>query len=301
VQVGVLDYTFVSTALLPLAIGVIMFGLGLALTLGDFARVVQYPRAVVVGLVVQTVVLVPVAFAIAKLLALPPLLAIGLMLLAAAPGGAMANVFSHLAHGDVALNVTLTAINSLLALAWLPLVMNWSLAHFLGAEQYVPPPTQKIIDVATFIVLPVIVGMVVRQLWPALARRAESPVRLASVLLLACVVALTIVTSRETLAASFAAVGVACIVLNLVSMGLGYAIPRLAGLPTPQVISISFEIGVHNAAVAIFMAMQVLNEDVAAVPAALYGLVMIATASIAVTWLRHRHARNTVAIGQVQE
>jgi len=297
----VLDYTFVSTALLPLAIGVIMFGLGLALTLGDFARVVQYPRAVVIGLVVQTVVLVPVAFAIAKLLALPPLLAIGLMLLAAAPGGAMANVFSHLAHGDVALNVTLTAINSLLALAWLPLVMNWSLAHFLGAEQYVPPPTQKIIDVATFIVLPVIVGMVVRQLWPALARRAESPVRLASVLLLACVVALTIVTSRETLAASFAAVGVACIVLNLVSMGLGYAIPRLAGLPTPQVISISFEIGVHNAAVAIFMAMQVLNEDVAAVPAALYGLVMIATASIAVTWLRHRHARNTVAIGQVQE
>jgi BASS family bile acid:Na+ symporter len=295
-----LDYTFVSTALLPLAIGVIMFGLGLALTLGDFARVVQYPRAVVVGLVVQTVVLVPVAFAIAKLLALPPLLAIGLMLLAAAPGGAMANVFSHLAHGDVALNVTLTAINSLLALAWLPLVMNWSLAHFLGAEQYVPPPTQKIIDVATFIVLPVIVGMVVRQLWPAPARRAESPVRLASVLLLACVVALTIVTSHETLAASFAAVGVACIVLNLVSMGLGYAIPRLAGLPTPQVISISFEIGGHHAAVAIFMAMQVLNEDVAAVPAALYGLVMIATASIAVTWLRHRHARNTVAIGQVQ-
>jgi BASS family bile acid:Na+ symporter len=296
-----LDYTFVSTALLPLAIAAIMFGLGLALTLGDFARVVQYPRAAVVGLLVQTVVLVPVAFAIAKLLALPPLLAIGLMLLAASPGGAMANVFSHLARGDVALNITLTAINSLLALAWLPLVMNWSLAHFLGAEQYVPPPTQKIMEVATFIVLPVIVGMALRRLLPALARRAESPVRLASVLLLACVVALTIVTSRDTLAASFAAVGVACIVFNLVSMGLGYAIPRLAGLPMPQVISISFEVGVHNAAVAIFMAMQVLKQDAAAVPAALYGLVMIATASITVTWLRHRHARNAVAIGQVQE
>jgi BASS family bile acid:Na+ symporter len=278
-----------------------MFGLGLALTLEDFARVVQYPRAAVVGLLVQTVVLVPVAFAIAKLLALPPLLAIGLMLLAASPGGAMANVFSHLARGDVALNITLTAINSLLALAWLPLVMNWSLAHFLGAEQYVPPPTQKIMEVATFIVLPVIVGMVLRRLRPALARRAERPVRLASVLLLACVVALTIVTSRDTLAASFAAVGVACIVFNLVSMGLGYAIPRLAALPMPQVISISFEVGVHNAAVAIFMAMQVLKQDAAAVPAALYGLVMIATASITVTWLRHRHARNAVAIGQVQE
>jgi BASS family bile acid:Na+ symporter len=296
-----LDYTFVSTALLPLAVAAIMFGLGLALTLEDFARVVQYPRAAVVGLLVQTVVLVPVAFAIAKLLALPPLLAIGLMLLAASPGGAMANLFSHLARGDVALNITLTAINSLLALAWLPLVMNWSLAHFLGAEQYVPPPTQKIMEVATFIVLPVIVGMVLRRLRPALARRAERPVRLASVLLLACVVALTIVTSRDTLAASFAAVGVACIVFNLVSMGLGYAIPRLAALPMPQVISISFEVGVHNAAVAIFMAMQVLKQDAAAVPAALYGLVMIATASITATWLRHRHARNAVAIGQIQE
>lgn len=296
-----LDYTFVSTALLPLAIGVIMFGLGLALTLQDFGRVVQYPRAVVVGLLVQTVVLVPVAFAIAKLLALPPLLAIGLMLLAASPGGAMANVFSHLSHGDVALNVTLTAINSLLALAWLPLVMNWSLAHFLGAEQYVPPPTQKIMEVAMFIVLPVIVGMVVRQLGPTLASRAERPVRLASVLLLASVVALTIVTSRGTLAASFTAVGVACIVLNLVSMALGYAIPRLAGLPMPQVISISFEVGVHNAAVAMFMATRVLNQDAAAVPAALYGLVMITTAAIVVTWLRYGHARNTVAIGQARD
>ena len=161
-------------ALLPPAIGVIMFGLGLSLTLADFARVVRYPRAVIVGLLVQTVVLVAVAFAITRLFALPPLLAVGLMLLAASPGGVMANVFSHLAHGDVALNITLTAINSLLALVWLPLVMNLALGYFLGAEQHLPPPTQKMFEVAKFIVLPVIVGMLVRRLWAAGTARRES-------------------------------------------------------------------------------------------------------------------------------
>jgi BASS family bile acid:Na+ symporter len=287
-------------ALLPPAIGVIMFGLGLSLTLADFARVVRYPRAVIVGLLVQTVVLVAVAFAITRLFALPPLLAVGLMLLAASPGGVMANVFSHLAHGDVALNITLTAINSLLALVWLPLVMNLALGYFLGAEHYVPPPTQKIIEVATFIVLPVIVGMLVRRLWAALAQRAEHPVRVASVLLLACVVVLSIAGSRETIAADFAAVGLACLLFNLISMALGYAIPRLAGLPVRQSISISFEIGVHNAAVAIFVAMQILKENDAAVPAAIYGLVMITTGSMACAWLRRRHARNSAIASQVQ-
>jgi len=287
-------------ALLPPAIGVIMFGLGLSLTLADFARVVRYPRAVIVGLLVQTVVLVAVAFAITRLFALPPLLAVGLMLLAASPGGVMANVFSHLAHGDVALNITLTAINSLLALVWLPLVMNLALGYFLGAEHSVPPPTQKIIEVATFIVLPVIVGMLVRRLWAALAQRAEHPVRVASVLLLGCVVVLSIAGSRETIAADFAAVGLACLLFNLISMALGYAIPRLAGLPVRQSISISFEIGVHNAAVAIFVAMQILKENDAAVPAAIYGLVMITTGSMACAWLRRRHARNSAITGQVQ-
>ena len=128
-----MDPTFIPTVLLPAAVGVIMFGLGLALTPADFARVVQFPRAVIVGLLVQTIVLVAVAFAITQLFDLPPMLAVGFMLLAASPGGAMANIFSHLAHGDVALNITLTAINSVLALVWLPLVLNWSLVQFLGA------------------------------------------------------------------------------------------------------------------------------------------------------------------------
>jgi bile acid:Na+ symporter, BASS family len=291
-----LNPTLIPTVLLPAAVGVIMFGLGLALTPTDFARVAQFPRAVVVGLLVQTIVLVTVAFAITWLFDLPPMLSVGFMLLAASPGGALANIFSHLAHGDVALNITLTAINSVVALAWLPLVLNWSLSYFLGAEQSVPAPTQKVMEVAAVIILPVLIGMLVRYAQPRLARRAAQPVRLASIALLAVVVALGLANSGDSLLNYFGAVGLACITFNLVSLAVGYAVPRVIGLPVPQATSISLEIGVHNAAVAIFVAMQVLNSEAAAVPAALYGIVMIGTASIAVAWLRRRHARTVAAV-----
>ena len=291
-----MDPTLISTVLLPAAVGVIMFGLGLALTPADFARVVQFPRAVIVGLLVQTIVLVAVAFAITQLFELPPMLAVGFMLLAASPGGALANIFSHLAHGDVALNITLTAINSVLALVWLPLVLNWSLAHFLGAGQFVPAPTQKVMEVATVIVLPVFVGMLVCRVRPALARRAAPPVRIASILLLTIVVAIALASAGSTLLQHSGAVGLACITFNLVSLAIGYAVPRIIGLSVPQATSISLEIGVHNAAVAIFVAMNVLHSEVASVPAALYGIVMIVTASIAVTWLRHKHSRAVAAV-----
>jgi BASS family bile acid:Na+ symporter len=277
--------------MLPAAVGVIMFGLGLGLTLTDFVRVVQFPRAVIVGLLVQTIVLVAVAFAITRLFELPPMLAVGFMLLAASPGGALANVFSHLAHGDVALNITLTAINSVLALAWLPLVLNWSLVYFLGAGQPLPAPTQKVMEAATVIVLPVLLGMLARHAWPALAQRAARPVRIASVLLVAIVVAITLASNGSVLLLHSGAVGLACVTFNLASLAIGYAVPRIIGLPARQATSISLEIGVHNAAVAIFIALSVLDSDVASVPAAVYGIVMIATASLAVAWLRRRHAR----------
>jgi BASS family bile acid:Na+ symporter len=291
-----LDPTFIPTVLLPAAVGVIMFGLGLALTPADFARVVQFPRAVIVGLLVQTIVLVTVAFAITRLFDLPPMLAVGLMLLAASPGGAMANIFSHLAHGDVALNITLTAINTVLALVWLPLVMNWSLVYFLGTELHVPAPTQKIMEVGIVIILPVLIGMLVRYGWPALALRAAGTVRIASVLLLALVVAVSLVNSGETMLQHIGTVGLACITLNLVSLAIGYAVPRIIGLPVAQATSISLEIGIHNAAVAIFVSMKVLDSEVASVPAALYGVIMIATAGIAVTWFRRRHVHAVAAV-----
>jgi BASS family bile acid:Na+ symporter len=282
--------TSLIAQLLTGAVAVIMFGLGLSLQAADFARVLRFPRAVVIGLFVQTIVLVGVAFLMTRLFALPPILAVGLMLLAASPGGAMANIFSHLARGDVALNITLTALNCVLALLWMPLIMNWSLEHFLGAGHYIPPPTRKIIEVGVVIIAPVIAGMCVRHLAPLLAGRAAKPVRVLSILVLIAVLVPSVIASSDLLREHLAAVGLACLAFNLASLTLGYLAPRLAGLPVAQATAIAFEIGVHNAAIAIYIAAVVLDSQPASVPAAVYGILQVLTAPVFVIILRRQQA-----------
>lgn len=271
--------SLLTNLLLPLALGVIMLGLGMGLTLDDFRRVARYPRAVLTGLILQVLILPAVAFALALAFGLPPELAVGLMLLAASPGGATANIYSHLARGDVALNITLTAINSLLCLLTLPLILNWSLEYFLGAGQYVPPPVRKVIEVAVIIVLPVVIGMVVRAYAPRLAARVEKPLRLLSVLVLVLLVAGAVLQERDTLVSFFAVVGLACLSFNLISMGVGYAAPIALRLPRRQAIAIAMEIGIHNGTLAIFIALNVLGNARISVPAAVYSLLMFATAA----------------------
>lgn len=277
--------SLLSNLLLPLALGVIMFGLGLGLALADFRRVARYPRAVLVGLLLQVGVLPWVAFALALAFRLPPELAVGLMLLATSPGGATANIYSHIARGDVALNITLTAINSVLCLVTLPIVLNLALEHFLGAGQYVPPPTTKIVEVATLIVLPVAIGMVVRRFAPGFAERMEKPVRLLSLLVLAPLVAGAVAQEWDNLFTHFAAVGLACLLFNLASMGTGYAAPLALRLPRKQAIAIAMEIGIHNGTLAIFIALNVLQNTLMSVPAAVYSLLMFFTAALFAWWV----------------
>lgn len=280
--------SLLTSLLLPLALGVIMFGLGLGLGLDDFRRIARYPRAVVTGLVLQVGVLPWAALALALLFRLPPELAVGLMLLAASPGGATANIYSHLARGDVALNITLTAVNSLLCLLTLPLILNLALEFFLGAGQYVPPPVRKIVEVAVIIVLPVSLGMATRALAPAFAARMEKPIRLLSVVVLALLIVAAVAQAWSTLLGFFAAVGLACLLFNLVSMGVGYAAPRALRLPRRQAIAIAMEIGIHNGTLAIFIALNVLENPMMSVPAAVYSLLMFFTAAAFAFWLNRR-------------
>ena len=280
-----MESSIITTLLLPIALGIVMLGLGLSLTVADFARVVRYPKAVLIGLFIQTVVLVAGAYVIARLAALPPELAVGLMLLAASPGGATANIYSHLAHGDVALNITLTAINSLLALVTLPLIVDAALVHFLGQDQYVPPPTRKVIEVAAIIVLPVLIGMALRAGLPKVAAALEKPIRLFAVLVLVAVIGAAIVAEWERLPGFIAAVGAACLAFNLLSMAIGYGLPRWLDLPRSQAIAISMEIGIHNGTLAIFIALTVLQNATMSVPAAVYSIIMFVTAGAFTFWL----------------
>ena len=280
--------SLLTNLLLPLALGVIMLGLGMGLSLDDFRRVARYPRAVLTGLILQVLILPAVAFALALAFGLPPELAVGLMLLAASPGGATANIYSHLARGDVALNITLTAINSLLCLLTLPVILNLSLEYFLGSGQYVPPPVRKVIEVAAIIVLPVVIGMVARAQAPRWAARVEKPLRLLSVLVLALLVAAAVAQERDTLVEFFAVVGLACLSFNLISMGVGYAAPIALKLPRRQAIAIAMEIGIHNGTLAIFIALNVLGNARISVPAAVYSLLMFATAVVFALLLNRR-------------
>lgn len=278
----------ITNLLLPLSLGIIMLGLGLSLTLADFTRVFRYPKAAIIGLTIQMLVLTSAAFLIAVVFQLPPELAVGLLLLAAAPGGATANVYSHLAHGDVALNITLTAVNSALSLLTLPFIVTFALQYFMASDQYVPPPFRKIIEVGLIIVLPVVVGMLVRQFAPRFAAKMEKPIRMFSVLLLALLVMLAVAQSWEVLVKYFAVVGFACLVFNLVSMAVGYAAPLALKLPEKQAIAISMEIGIHNGTLAIYIALNVLNNGTMGVPAAIYSLIMFVTAGVFAWWLNRR-------------
>lgn len=280
--------SLLTNLLLPLSLGIIMFGLGLGLTTEDFRRIARYPRAVLTGLGLQILVLPWAAFGLALLFRLPPELAVGLMLLAASPGGATANIYSHLARGDVALNITLTAINSLLCLVTLPLILNLSLEHFLGSGQYVPPPVKKIIEVAVIIVLPVLLGMFVRARFPGFAARAEKPLRLLAVVVLVLLIIAAVAQAWETLLAWFAAVGLACLLFNLISMGVGYGAPLALKLPRRQAIAIAMEIGIHNGTLAIYIALNVLANSVMSVPAAIYSLMMFFTAALFALWLNRK-------------
>jgi BASS family bile acid:Na+ symporter len=275
------EESIITTVFLPVALGVIMLGLGLSLTLRDFKRVIVYPRAVLVGLVCQMLILPAVCFGIATIFALPPVLAVGLMLLAASPGGATANLFSHLARGDVALNITLTALNSVLSLFTLPLIVNFSLAAFMEDDRTIPLQFAKVLQVFAIVLVPVAIGMVVRWKWPKVADRLDKPVRIVSAVFLLLVIAAAVVKERESLLDNFQRVGLACLVFNLVSMAVGFFVPILARVERRQATAIAMEIGIHNGTLAIAIASSplLLNNAQMAIPAAIYSLIMFFTAA----------------------
>lgn len=282
----------VTTLFMPMALGVIMFGLGLSLSLADFTRVLRFPKAVLVGLGCQVILLPLLCAAVAHAFGLAPALAVGLMLLAASPGGTSANLYSHLANGDVALNITLTAINSLLSILTLPLIVNLAMLHFMQSGQAVPLQFAKVLQVFTIVLGPVLLGMWVNARFAAASERLRKPVKLLSVLFLLTVILLAIFKSRGEAGGYIRQVGAACLVFNLMSLGIGYAMPRLLRLERRQAIAIGMEVGIHNATLAITVALSplMLDNPTMAVPPAVYGVIMFFTAA-GFGWWVNRGAR----------
>jgi len=279
------------TFFLPAALGIIMLGLGLSLSLADFARVAKFPKPVLIGLACQLLLLPLACFFLAKAFGLAPALAVGLMLLAASPGGTTANLYSHLAHGDVALNITLTAVNSVIAILTMPLIVNLSLVYFMAADQAIPLQFAKVLQVFVIVLGPVAIGMWLRSRFPGFAERMQKPVKIISALFLLLIILLAVAKDWRTFVDYAPSVGGAALAFNLLSMAVGYCVPRLLKLNLRQAIAIAMEIGIHNGTLAIALALSpaLLNNPTMAIPAAIYSLIMFITAALFGLWVNRVH------------
>jgi bile acid:Na+ symporter, BASS family len=268
-----------ATVGLPIALGVIMFGLGLGLSGEDFRRVGQRPQVIAVALACQLVLLPAVCSALVVLADLPPLLGIGMMLLAASPGGTTANLMSHLFHGDVALNISLTAVNSIISIITLPIVTGLAIAYY-GRGDEVSVPFGEVLKVFVIILVPVAIGMLVRARNAAFAARMDRPVRTLSGVLLGLLVVAILVEERDNIEGYFADVGLVAAAFCAISLVVGYVVPKAFGVVEKQAIASSFEIGLHNGTLAIYIAVEVLGSVTFSVPAAVYSLVMLPLAAL---------------------
>jgi len=287
----------VTDIFLPLALAFIMFALGLGLVADDFLRVVRQPRDFFVGALSQVVLLPIVAFILVAFWPLSPELAVGVMIIAAAPGGATSNVITSFARGDVALSISLTAVISLLSVVTIPFIVAFAYQQFVGGGG-----TEDVsilgtaISVFLIVTVPVLVGMAVRRFAEGFAFRFEPNARRISIGLFALVLIGAILQERENVVAYFAEAGLVTLVLNVVMMALAFTLAAALGSGPRQRIAICIECGLQNGTLAIAVATLLFGGGAYVIPAATYSLIMFATALIFVALVR-RSAGAEVAAG----
>ncbi len=279
--VGAVEATFLTKVVLPLSLFIIMWGMGLSLTPGDFRRVVKVPRAVAVGIVLQMLILPLIGFAVISVTGLEGALAVGLMVLALSPGGVTSNMISFLARGDVALSVTLTAIVSVISPFTIPLILAPVMAHLMGSSTALSLPVgETVLQLLVITIVPVTIGMVVRRYAPNFAARSEQPVKILSLLFLLLIIAGVIRQSWEQLPAFFAQVGTAALLLNVAAMVIGFFGARAFRLPHKQCVTVGVEVGIQNGTTALVITGTILANPTMSIAPAIYSLIMFGTGAV---------------------
>lgn len=282
-----------STAvLLPIGLAFIMFSIGLGLTVHDFTRVLRYPRAMVVGLCNQIIVLPLIALVVLVGYEGRPEFALGLMILAASPGGITSNLLSTLAGGSPALSVSMTAITSLLSIVTVPLILGLSQHFYLGDSQAITMPIGVIMGSILVVTgLPIGLAMVLQKWKSSWANWAQPKARHLATIVFAMIVASAFVGQMDNITAHFAEIGPRLLALNILTMAVGLITARVLGLDRADGITISLECGLQNAAISIFIAVSVLDNPVLVVPAITYALIMNLTAAPFIFWVRRPRLR----------
>ena len=277
----------VTDVILPLALAFIMFALGLGLTGSDFLRVIKQPRDFFVGAFSQIIILPIIAFILVKIWPIAPELAIGVMIIAAAPGGVTSNLLTYFAKGDVALSISLTAIISLLCVFTIPFIVLTSVG-LLGDSS----TTQNISlfamsrDMFLIVTAPVILGMLLRRFASGFALKFEPIAKKVSAVLFVLVLLGAIAAERENVISYFAQAGLITLILNVVMMVLAYYIARLLATGSAQKKCITIECGLQNGTLAIFVATSIFGGGMYVIPAATYSLIMFATSLIFIYLIR---------------
>jgi BASS family bile acid:Na+ symporter len=260
---------------LPIALFIIMIGIGMTLTIRDFRQVAVYPKGMIVGTIAQILVMPLIALMLATLLAVPPAIAVGLVIIAACPGGTTSNLFVLLSRGNIALSIVLTVSASLITILTLPLFTNIALQHYMGTEEDIVLPVWKTVGMLIGIVLfPVAIGMVVRTRKPEVARKAEGIVSIFGGIVLAVLIVALVYGVRDQIWELLKQAGPATILLNLAGIGLGLAAGRVAGLTQRESLAVAVELGVKNGTIALMVTLTLLESSAMSIPAAVYGVLM---------------------------
>lgn len=282
-----------STAILIGALFIIMLGMGLSLTLADFRRVVTYPKAIFLGFLNQIILLPIIGYALASTLNVGPEIAVGIMILAACPGGATSNLLTHLAKGDTALSVSLTAINSLITIITIPLIVNFALFEFMATDSEIDAPIGKIAgSLMIIIVIPLSLGMLIKRFKESFAQKMDKPVRIASALVLLLIIVGLMVKERDNLAEYFGQALAIALGLNIITMLIGYFSAKLSKLNFKQALTIGIESGNQNGTLAISVAAVSLASPELAIAAGVYSIIMYPTAAVAI-FIGNRHSKKS--------
>ena len=279
----------VTDVFLPIALAFIMLSLGIGLTGTDFLRVIKQPKDFFVGTISQIILLPVIAFALIKVWAISPELAVGVMIIAAAPGGVTSNILTSFARGDVALSISLTAIISLLSVITIPFIIFTSL-NLLGAENISTNISLIKMALSMFLIVtvPVIIGMLFRKFFSNTAIKFEVISKKISAVLFVIVLIGAILAERENVISYFAQAGLITLVLNIVMMLVAFYVAQIMGTGIAQKKCIAIECGLQNGTLAIFVATSLFGGGAYVIPAATYSLIMFATSLIFVFFLRKK-------------
>ncbi|AWV98745.1 bile acid:sodium symporter family protein [Arcticibacterium luteifluviistationis] len=274
--------TLLSKVFLPLSLAIIMLGMGMTLIPADFGRIVKYPKAVLIGLTNQLIFLPIIGFLLAIAFDLDPTMAVGIMILASAPGGPTSNLISQVCKGNIALSVTLTAIASFASILTIPFILSNALEYFgSGTGQTIKLPIMDtILQIMVITVIPISIGMTIRKYKEAFAARMEKPMRTASTVIFIVIFIAVIAANFSLLGEALKRVGIVTLLLNLATMGFGFITARIFKLDFKSAISITVESGIQNGTLAFVIATTILNNVEFGIPTGAYSIWMFITGGI---------------------